>query len=112
MINLCSDIARVGDVSLSAEDKPPAIPTFPKSIPSRPAPITENDHDHHEDDFEDDEHHHHSWLDAHSAMRYLLAGGVAGIGKRYQFLSIDTLIQSTQFLGRLRRHLIDSKSSL
>ena len=56
-----------GDVSLSAEDKPPKF--------GRPPLPPQAMHDQHEQE----EHHH--WLEGHTSLRYLLAGGIAGIGE-------------------------------
>ena len=64
-----------GDVSLSAEDKPPLI----TSLWGSAASIDED-----EDDFEEEEEieEHHDWLQGHTALKFLMAGGTAGAGER------------------------------
>ena len=83
----------VGDVSLSAEDKPPDYliyrPPVMKAAPPldhdlSPTDSEEDDHDHDHDLIE--EHHHaeddhHGWLGGMTALKYLAAGGVAGAGQ-------------------------------
>jgi hypothetical protein len=85
-----------GDVSLSAEDKPPSYFIYrPPAIQLPPAPsmhhdTTPNDADD-GDDADDDllqEHHHmedehHNWLGGATALKFLAAGGVAGAGQRF-----------------------------
>jgi len=59
-----------GDVSLSAEDKPPPIPSLWGTVA-----------DVDEDDFEEEEiEEHHDWLQGHTAIKFLMAGGTAGAG--------------------------------
>ena len=64
-----------GDVSLSAEDKPPPLPSLWTASESTP---TNGDDEH---DFEEDGEDHHDWLEGHPAIKFLLAGGIAGAGK-------------------------------
>jgi len=68
-----------GNVSLSAEDKPPEPASY-KVIPSKQANgqvlDLEPDEDH---EYEETEHHHH-FLEGHTALKFLFAGGVAGTG--------------------------------
>ncbi|KAI0045310.1 mitochondrial carrier [Auriscalpium vulgare] len=72
-----------GDVSLSAEDKPPNnIMYRPLSAPSGEHALNVlevDDEDGFDDDFETPEEHH--WLDGHMAIKFLAAGGVAGAGE-------------------------------
>lgn len=84
-----------GDVSLSAEDKPPNYLIYRPpavqlpSVPSMHHDTTPNDADD-SDDADDDllhEHHHmedehHNWLGGTTALKFLAAGGVAGAGQR------------------------------
>jgi solute carrier family 25 phosphate transporter 23/24/25/41 len=73
-----------GDVSLSAEDKPPF------SIPRQSTPLgvlgddlrpldTEDDED--DDHYYDEEDDYHIPLDGRTALKFLLAGGIAGAGE-------------------------------
>jgi len=85
-----------GDVSLSAEDKPPnyliyrpPIVQLP-SVPPMHRDATPNDADDGDDDDDDllqDHHHiedeHHNWLGGTTAVKFLAAGGVAGAGQRF-----------------------------
>lgn len=76
-----------GDVSLSAEDltltpmhAPPLLP-----LPVDHKPLEEGVHDEDEedvdyDDFQDEEEHH-IWLGGSTAVKFLLAGGIAGAGQ-------------------------------
>ena len=87
-----------GDVSLSAEDKPPSYFIYrPPAIQLPPVPsmhhdTTPNDADD-GDDADDDllhEHHHmedehHNWLGGATALKFLAAGGVAGAGQRFLY---------------------------
>jgi solute carrier family 25 phosphate transporter 23/24/25/41 len=66
-----------GDVSLSAEDRPP---TPPKPEPSASQVGFDHSHDL-EDDEDDEDDDAHGWLEGHTAMKFLLAGGVAGAGE-------------------------------
>lgn len=71
----------IGDVSLSAEDKPPDVSVTRISYPSSGDHQTSDSDlvdDGYLDDDEEDEHH--SWLEGHTALRFLFAGGVAGAG--------------------------------
>jgi hypothetical protein len=84
-----------GDVSLSAEDKPPsyliyrppAVPVQLPHVPSMHHDTTPNDADDGDDDDDDvdllQEHHHmDNWLGGTTALKFLAAGGVAGAGQR------------------------------
>lgn len=64
-----------GDVSLSAEDKPPDHTHF--DLPT-PQEIVGQD----EDFLEDEEVETHSWMEGHTALKFLLAGGIAGAVSR------------------------------
>lgn len=77
----------LGDVSLSAEDKPPPYTakklnhTEIESSSAEPLPL-----DHtapNDDDLEeyDEEEEHHNWLEGHTALKFLTAGGIAGAGE-------------------------------
>jgi solute carrier family 25 phosphate transporter 23/24/25/41 len=72
----------VGDVSLSAEDKPPEPASY-KVITSKQVDgqalnlEPDGDYDHLQED-ERIEHHH--FLEGHTALKFLFAGGVAGTG--------------------------------
>lgn len=80
----------LGDVSLSAEDKPPNYLIYRPPVMTAPLPLdhdlsptdSENDHDH---DPVEEHHHieddHHGWLGGTMALKYLAAGGVAGAGQ-------------------------------
>jgi solute carrier family 25 (mitochondrial phosphate transporter), member 23/24/25/41 len=68
-----------GDVSLSAEDKPPDTFRSPnvEQYAAETRPIT------HEHDLlaDDEEEEHHGFLESHTALKFLLAGGIAGAGR-------------------------------
>jgi hypothetical protein len=63
-----------GDVSLSAEDKPPRSATREPHEASSLSLLR---------DETDEEEDHHSLLEGHAALKFLLAGGIAGAGKDY-----------------------------
>ena len=101
-----------GDVSLSAEDKPPNYLIYrPPAVQLPPVPAmhhdtTPNDADD-ADDADDDllqEHHHmedehHNWLGGTTALKFLAAGGVAGAGQTFlcthppQHVSLNARVQ-------------------
>jgi len=82
-----------GDVSLSAEDKPPTPPTYKVNTsssnpgPSSSAALLEPDDDEEDgeydyfDEDEVEEEGQHQFLEGHTAVKFLLAGGVAGAGE-------------------------------
>lgn len=88
-----------GDVSLSAEDKPPDYLIYrPPAVQLQPVPSMGSNRtpiDSENDDANDDddhgllqEHHHideghHYWFGGATALKYLAAGGVAGAGQRH-----------------------------
>lgn len=88
-----------GDVSLSAEDKPPDYLIYrPPAVQLQPVPSMDHKHSpiHSENDDADDddddgllqEHHHiegdhHYWFGGSTALKFLAAGGVAGAGQRH-----------------------------
>ncbi len=70
-----------GDVSLSAEDKPPLPPptTSVSSVDVRTqSTYPDEDEDLDDGDYDDEPH---GWLDGHTAFKFLMAGGVAGAGE-------------------------------
>ena len=80
-----SNLLSPGDVSLSAEDKPPPF-TANRPIHSDTAATLPVDHSYpdvgEDGDFEEyDVEEHHSWLEGHAAMKFLAAGGIAGAGE-------------------------------
>jgi solute carrier family 25 phosphate transporter 23/24/25/41 len=80
-----------GDVSLSAEDKPPLIMTTPSPVASMTTtlPPLLVDHSYSQETEEQGQEEvevceaeeHHGWLGGSTAVKYLLAGGVAGAGE-------------------------------
>lgn len=80
----------VGDVSLSAEDKPPDYLIYRPPVVTTASPLdhnlsptdSEDDHGH---DLIEEHHHieddHHAWLGGMTALKYLAAGGAAGAGQ-------------------------------
>jgi hypothetical protein len=80
----------LGDVSLSAEDRPPSGSTLPARNPDPASMVEERvvDVEH-----EDDEH---SWLVGHTA-RYLLAGGIAGAGAPYFYSLVSSSMLRTAY---------------
>lgn len=75
-----------GDVSLSAEDKPPEHPAYkmtPSSLrPSSTSATSDSDEEYDElDEDQEGEEKEHSFLDGHTSLKFLLAGGIAGAGE-------------------------------
>lgn len=76
-----------GDVSLNAEDKPPlkielsnvAASGSTLSLPNK-ATVHEAGKQE-KDDCRDGQEESHTWLEGHMALKFLLAGGIAGAGK-------------------------------
>ena len=81
----------IGDVSLSAEDKPPSNTTSPTPMGATqvtlpPLPVdhsypqrTGEEEQEETEVYEEEEHH--TWFGGSTAAKYLLAGGVAGAGE-------------------------------
>ncbi|OBZ70391.1 Calcium-binding mitochondrial carrier protein SCaMC-1-B [Grifola frondosa] len=77
-----------GDVSLSAEDLCPVHPHHPKEVPltpteHKPSALEDEEYDeeydveYYDGEFEEEEVHQY-WIGGHTAMKFLLAGGMAG----------------------------------
>ncbi|KAF8913961.1 mitochondrial carrier domain-containing protein [Gymnopilus junonius] len=69
-----------GDVSLSAEDRPPEHPAY-KMTASEPRSSSTSDPDEEYDELDEDEEEgvkEHSFLDGYTSLKFLLAGGIAG----------------------------------
>ena len=75
----------LGDVTLSAEDLPLKQSHAVPSIDVEPIPVDhQSPYEDDEDDIgydEEEEEPHHSWLGGSTAVKFLLAGGVAGAGE-------------------------------
>lgn len=74
-----------GDVSLSAEDKPPEPIAYKVTYPSQVNGHALDLEPDKEFDYldEDEEIEHHHFLEGHTALKFLFAGGVAGAGRLF-----------------------------
>ena len=71
-----------GDVSLSAEDKPPDHLAYKMTRPSSTSRSSDSDEEYDElEEGEEEEEQEHHFLDGHTSLKFLLAGGVAGAGE-------------------------------
>jgi hypothetical protein len=68
-----------GDVSLSAEDRP-TIQLKVEPSNTQITPKLDTGHTQAESE-EEEEEEHHDWLDGNEALKFLLAGGIAGAGE-------------------------------
>ena len=83
-----SNLLSLGDVSLSAEDKPPPF-AVNRPIHSETAATLPIDHsypDVGEEEYDVEEHH--NWLEGHAAIKFLAAGGIAGAGELYVLVAL------------------------
>lgn len=98
----------IGDVSLSAEDKPPEPiaykVTYPSQVNGHALDLEPDGDFDYLDEGEEIEHHH--FLEGHTALKFLFAGGVAGAGELF-LLPPHSLSCSLkylcQFLGHAQR---------
>lgn len=77
-LNQWFTLPTIGDVSLSAEDRPTIHLKAETSNAQMDAGHTQGESEEEEEDL-----HAHEWLEGHTALRFLLAGGVAGAGECY-----------------------------
>ena len=66
-----------GDVSLSAENRPPDLSPLTAAATKSPVSNGQNHELAHGEDEEEEGHH---FLEGHTALKFLLAGGIAGAG--------------------------------
>jgi hypothetical protein len=93
--NVSNSVVCIGDVSLNAEDRPhPETHHEAGEVHSANVDFVSDDDD--EDDFEhEDEHEHestHHWLGGTTALKFLLAGGIAGAGTHILDISKSSLL--------------------
>jgi hypothetical protein len=73
-----------GDAFLSAEDKPPEVPirvsNMGASGSNLPQPSVRLEDDNTEEDYFEEDEESHNWLEGHTAIKFLMAGGIAGAG--------------------------------
>ncbi|KAF7352732.1 Mitochondrial carrier protein [Mycena venus] len=80
-----------GDVSLSAEDRPTIQLKAEPSNAAQMAQKLDTGHDHDISEDEEEDPHAHDWLEGHTALKFLLAGGIAGAVSRTCTAPFDRL---------------------
>lgn len=90
-----------GDVGLIARDTRASVASSVQVAPTS-----------RQDDLEDEPEEHHDWLHGHTAVKFLLAGGIAGAGEAlvaHKRRLLTFYILFWQFRGRVLRRLTVSK---
>lgn len=87
---------------MSAEDKPPSMPSF--------CPHPENTPINNDDTLDEDVEEHHDWLQGSTAIKFLLAGGMAGAGKcDLTYAKLPTSLVPSQSLAHVQHPSTVSK---